>query len=308
MKYSVVIPVYNSEGIVGQTIDRTVAFFLSRSLDYELILVNDGSTDGSWNILKEKARGNARIRVFDLLKNYGQHTANFCGFQHAIGDYLITMDDDLQNPPEEIDKLIKKIHDGHEHDVVFGQFRKKMHASHRKIGTQIIGYMNRKIFAKPKDLVLSNFRIIRRDVVERICSYQTGYPYIPGLVLMFCSKPGNVMVEHHQRKIGKSGYNWIKIVQLVMRILFNYSSFPLRLVTGAGFVLSLLCFALALFYLLRTIITGTSVPGWATVVVLLSFFNGMSLFVLGMLGEYLVRLINQTSRGAIYYVKEAVHE
>jgi hypothetical protein len=168
--------------------------------------------------------------------------------------------------------------------------------------------MNRKIFAKPKDLVLSNFRIIRRDVVERICSYQTGYPYIPGLVLMFCSKPGNVMVEHHQRKIGKSGYNWIKIVQLVMRILFNYSSFPLRLVTGAGFVLSLLCFALALFYLLRTIITGTSVPGWATVVVLLSFFNGMSLFVLGMLGEYLVRLINQTSRGAIYYVKEAVHE
>jgi glycosyltransferase involved in cell wall biosynthesis len=139
MKYSVVIPVYNSESIVGQTIDRTVVFFTSRSLDYEVILVNDGSTDGSWDILKEKARGNARIRVFDLLKNYGQHTANFCGFQHATGDYLITMDDDLQNSPEEIDKLIKKIHDGHGHDVVFGQFRKKMHASHRKIGTQIIG-------------------------------------------------------------------------------------------------------------------------------------------------------------------------
>jgi glycosyltransferase involved in cell wall biosynthesis len=308
MKYSVVIPVYNSEDIVGQTIDRTVAFFASRSLDYEVILVNDGSTDGSWEVLKEKALGNPRIRVFDLLKNYGQHTANFCGFQHATGDYLITIDDDLQNPPEEIDKLIGKIHDGHGYDVVFGQFRQKMHASHRKIGTKVIGYINRKIFAKPKDLVLSNFRIIHRDVVKRICSYQTGYPYIPGLVLMFSSKPGNVMVEHHPRKSGKSGYNWIKIGQLVMRILFNYSSFPLRFVAGAGFVVSLICFALAVFYLMMAVFAGTSVPGWATVVVLLSFFNGMSLFVLGMLGEYLVRLINQTSQGAIYYVKEAVHE
>jgi glycosyltransferase involved in cell wall biosynthesis len=246
--------------------------------------------------------------VFDLLKNYGQHSANFCGFQHATGDYLITMDDDLQNPPEEIEKLISKIHDGHGYDVVFGQFREKMHASHRRIGSKIIGYMNRKIFAKPKDLVLSNFRIIRRDVVERICSYQTGYPYIPGLVLMFCSKPANIIVEHHQRKFGKSGYNWIKIGQLVLRILFNYSSFPLRFVTGFGFFLSMLCFFLAAFYLIKAIVSGTSVPGWTTVVVLLAFFNGMSLLVLGMLGEYLVRLINQTSRGATYYVKETVNE
>jgi hypothetical protein len=116
------------------------------------------------------------------------------------------------------------------------------------------------------------------------------------------------MVEHHQRKVGKSGYTWTKIGQLVMRILFNYSSFPLRFVTGIGFFLSFVCFSLAVFYLLKTMIAGTTVPGWTTVVVLLSFFNGMSLLVLGMLGEYLVRLINQTSRGATYYVKEAVNE
>lgn len=308
MKYSVVIPVYNSEDIVGETIDRTVAFFVARSLEYEVILVNDGSTDGSWNVIKEKALSNPKVKVFDLLKNYGQHTANYCGFQHATGDYLVTMDDDLQNPPEEIGKLIEKIHERHECDVVFGQFRHKMHASHRKMGTKVIGYMNRKIFDKPKDLVLSNFRIIRRDVVKRICSYQTGYPYIPGLVLMFSSNPANVLVEHHPRKSGESGYNWVKIGQLVMRILFNYSSFPLRIVAGAGFVVSLMCFALTVYYLVRAVFAGITVPGWATVVVLLSFFNGMSLFVLGMLGEYLVRLINQTSQGAIYYVQEAIHE
>lgn len=308
MKYSVVIPVYNSENIVGQTIDQTVEFFASRLLEYELILVNDGSTDGSWQVIKEKASHNQRIRAFNLLKNYGQHTANFCGFQKAAGDFLITMDDDLQNPPEEIIKLIEKIGDGVRYDVVFGEFKQKMHASYRKIGTKIIGYMNRKIFIKPKGLVLSNFRIMRRDVVDRICKYRTSYPYIPGLVLMFSSNPANVTVEHHPRKEGKSGYNWLRIGKLVMRILFNYSSFPLRVVTGGGFIASFMSFSLAIFYLVNAIFAGSSVPGWATVVVLLSFFSGMILLVLGMLGEYFVRLINQTSHGAIYYIKEAVHE
>ncbi|WP_136799863.1 MULTISPECIES: glycosyltransferase [Desulfosediminicola] len=307
MKYSVVIPVYNSEKIVGKTIDETILFFDSNLLDFEIILVNDGSTDGSWNVLKQKALMDERVKVFDLLKNYGQHTANFCGFKESNGDYLITMDDDLQNPPSEISKLINKIHDDNCHDVVFGKFNKKMHALHRKIGTRFVNYLNQKLFNKPSNVTITNFRVIRRDVVERICEYHTAYPYIPGLTIMFSANPGNTEVEHHPRGNGKSGYNAVKIIKLLMRILFNYSSYPLRFVTGLGFAFSFICFLLAGFYLLKAMFLGTSVAGWATVVVLLSFFNGITLLVIGMLGEYLIRLINQTSRGASYHVKESIN-
>ena len=183
-KYSAVIPVYNSEPIISETIDRTVAFFKNANLNYELILVNDGSTDKSWSIVSEKAATNSHIIAIDMLRNYGQHTAIFCGLQHSSGDYAITLDDDLQNPPEEIIHLINKILEG-EHDIVYGRFRIKQHASYRRVGSRAIAQVNRRVFHQPPDLVLTNFRIIRRDVVERMCGYQTGYPYITGLALMF---------------------------------------------------------------------------------------------------------------------------
>ena len=226
LKYSVVIPVYNSAAIVGDTIARTAAFFEGQGLAYEIILVNDGSQDQSWPVLRAQALQNPNLVAVNLLRNYGQHTAVYCGFQHSSGDYVITLDDDLQNPPEECRHLIHKAQEGY--DLVFGRFRKKQHASYRRLGTLLIGWMNSKIFHKPHDLVLTNFRLIRRDVVDRAAAYHTSYPYIPGLLLMFAVNPANVWVEHQPRPVGKSNYNFFKILELVMRILFNYSSYPLR--------------------------------------------------------------------------------
>ena len=273
-KYTVVIPVYKSANIVGDTIEQTVAFFENHSLDYELILVNDGSPDDSWQILRQKAQSNPHIIAINFLRNYGQHTAIFCGLQQSTGDYVITMDDDLQNPPEEIIHLIEKSKEGY--DLIFGQFRVKHHAGYRRLGTLVVGAVNERIFQKPEDLVLSNFRMIRRDVVDRMCNYQTGYPYIPGLALMFSANPANVMVEHKPRPVGKSNYNWLKIGELVMRILFNYSSYPLRLVSFIGGMIAVLSFLLGIYFLVKALFFGTSVQGWASVVVLLSFFNGYS--------------------------------
>lgn len=303
-KYSVVIPVYNSAATVGETIDRTVAFFEGHGYDYELVLVNDGSRDRSWDVLREKALENPHIVAINLLRNYGQHTALFCGFQESTGDYLITIDDDLQNPPEEIIHLINKAHEGH--DVVFGRYRKKRHGLYRRLGSLLIRAINRRIFHQPKGLVLTNFRIIRRDVVDRICSYRTHYPYIQGLALMFSINPSNVWVEHQGRLVGMSNYNLFKIIELVMRILFNYSAYPLRLVSMVGIVISALSLLRGLYYLGKAIFIGVSVPGWTTVVVLLSFFNGITIFILSMLGEYTVRLLNQTSSTESYVVKEVI--
>src|SRR2546423_4086148 len=145
--YSVVIPVFNSEPIVGTTIDRTVAFFEAQHLLYEVILVNDGSTDGSWEVLRAAAQRYPHVRAINLLRNYGQHNANLCGLRAAKGDYVVTMDDDLQNPPEEIIHLIEKAMTGP--DVVFGRFRHKAASAQRTLGSKVIGLLNRRIFGQP---------------------------------------------------------------------------------------------------------------------------------------------------------------
>lgn len=303
--YTVVIPVYNSEKIVGETIDRVVSFFEQQQWRYQLIMVNDGSRDNSWQVVRGKADDNPNIVAINLLKNYGQHTALFCGFQHSEGDYLITMDDDLQNPPEEIIHLVNKVLEGH--DIVFGQFHRKEHANYRRLGSKLIERINRRIFNQPDDLIVTNFRIIHRSVVERICQYRTNYPYITGLSLMFSTYPANVMVEHKSRKVGKSNYNLMRILALVSRILFAYSAYPLRVVSVIGIITSAFSILFGFYFLWRALFIGIAVPGWATVVILLSFLNGVNIIIVSMLGEYLIRVLKQMSETNIYYIKDMVN-
>jgi glycosyltransferase involved in cell wall biosynthesis len=255
--------------------------------------------------VQEKASANPRIVAIDLLRNYGQHTAIYCGFQHSSGQYVITLDDDLQNPPQEMLHLINTVLDGH--DVVYGRFRQKQHVRYRRIGSQIIALINRRVFHQPKDLVLSNFRIIRRDVVDRICSYQTGYPYITGLTLMFSSQRANVWVEHAPRPSGKSNYGILRIGSLILRILFNYSAYPLHFISALGILFAVGSFVVGVYYILRMLLVGIQVPGWTTIVVLVSFFNGISLIISSMLGEYLIRLVNLMSSSDSYHIRQIMN-
>ncbi|MBL4652453.1 MAG: glycosyltransferase family 2 protein [Flavobacteriales bacterium] len=302
--YSVIIPVYNSELIVENTVNQTLKSFEDFQLRCEIILINDGSTDHSWQKIKELAINNAEVSSINLLKNYGQHTAVLCGIQEAKGDYLITIDDDLQNPPSEIIKLINKIKEGY--DLVFAKFPVKKHSMYRRFGTKIISYLNSKIFHKPKDITLTNFRIFTKEVAHRVSSYNTFYPYIPGLLLMFSPSIANQEAEHHEREIGQSNYSFIKIIQLVSRLLFNYSSYPLKILTGIGFVIATLSFLIGTFFVLRGLLIGSSVEGWTTLVVLLSFFNGFLIIMLGTLGEYVSRILNQLSVQNAFQIKEIV--
>jgi len=302
-RYSVVIPVYNSEGIVGDTLDRTACFFEERGLSYEVIAVNDGSRDGSWDVLKARAAKNPRVLALNLLRNYGQHHANMCGFMHSRGEWVVTLDDDGQNPPEEIARLIEKAAEGH--DLVIGRFREKRHPLYRRLGTRLVGVINRRIFHDQKGLVLTNFRLVRRDVVDRVCAYRTSYPYIPGLTLMFSNSRANAWVEHREREVGRTNYNLYKILKLVATILFNYSSYPLRLVAGVGVAVALLSFGLGAWYAVLALFRQAEVPGWTTLVVLLSFMSGMIILMLSMLGEYQVRMLNQISSADSFHVKEA---
>ncbi|MFC1727473.1 glycosyltransferase family 2 protein [Patescibacteria group bacterium] len=305
LKCSAIIPVFNSEPIVGKTIEHTESFFRKNKLNYEIILVNDGSLDQSWNVLKKKASQNKKIIAINLLKNYGQHTAVYCGLKVATGDLMITLDDDFQNPPEEIIKLIEKTQEGH--DLVFGKYPDRQHAFVRKFGSWLIDMVNNKVFIKPKDLQYSGFKIIKKEVAQRICSYQTAYPYINGLATMFAENPTNALVKHRKRTVGKSNYKLTTIIKLITRILFNYSSYPLRLVTAIGMVISALSFILGAFLLIKALLLGTTVPGWASIIVFLSCTNGLMLLIISMLGEYLIRLVNQASAGDNYHIKESIN-
>lgn len=303
-RYSVVIPVYNSEAVIADTVTRTLTWFDQIGESCELVLVNDGSHDRSWEVIADIARKEPRVVAIDLLHNSGQHAANLCGFRAARGDWLVTMDDDLQNPPEEIGKLIDKAGEGH--DLVLGAFEHKRHASHRRLGSRLIRQLNRRIFGQEKDLVLSNFRLIRRDVVDRICAWRGPYPYVPGLCLMYSRHRANAAVRHDARKVGKSNYSLRRILSLVAAILFNYSSLPLRIIAGIGMLVALGSFALGAFYLIRALLFDISVEGWTTLVVLLAFFNGIVITMLAMLGEYVVRIINQISSDDPYVVRERI--
>jgi glycosyltransferase involved in cell wall biosynthesis len=302
--YSVVIPVFNSATIVGETADRVVEVFEKEGLSYELILVNDGSRDGSWDVIADRARANPHTVALNLLRNYGQHYANLAGFHEATGDYIITMDDDLQNPPDQVLLLIDEAMCGR--DVVFGRFDRKQAAGYRRIGSKAISVVNRRIFGQPTDLAVSNFRILRRDVVRRICASRTQYPYVTGQALLYSANRSHVTVQHAPRPVGKSHYSALRICRLLLTILFSYSSYPLRFAAMAGFVIAALSFAIGAVYLVRGLLGETHVEGWTSLVVLLAIFNGFTIMLLSMLGEYVMRTLNTVSSEKTYHIVDRV--
>lgn len=302
--YSVVIPVFESAAVVAKTVDDCRRFFQARGVAHEILLINDGSRDESWEVLRVLAEADPNVAAVDLLRNYGQHTAVLCGLQFSRGDWVVTLDDDGQNPAEEIAHLITLAERGH--DAVFGVPRVKAHAVARRLGSRLINALNRRIFGKPKDLVLTNFRLIERRVVDRILAHRTLYPYINGLTVLYARHPANVAVEHRPRTLGRSNYGPLKIAEVMARIVFNYSSYPLRVVTVVGFMAAAVSFLLGAYFLGRGLFLEPSVPGWASVAVMLAFFNGLLLLLLGMIGEYVLRVLQQVSHDRSYEIAEVL--
>ncbi|MEZ8169575.1 glycosyltransferase family 2 protein [Vibrio tasmaniensis 1F-187] len=304
MKLSIVIPVYRSQLFVEKTVNEIIPYVSQITHDYEIILVNDGSPDDSWRVISKLATDIVQVKAINLVKNYGQHTAVMCGIEKATGDYIVTMDDDLQNPPSEICKLVEKINEGY--DLVFAEFEEKKHAPYRRLGTKLIDVLNNKIFNKPDDIVLTNFRIFTQALAQRIIKYRVNEPYIPGLLLMHASKIGNTMTKHAKRDDGESNYSLGKILILVSRLLFNYSSYPLKALSILGGGISIVSFIWGLFMIVNQLLFGSSVQGWTTLVALLSFLNGFVILLLGVLGEYVIRISKTLSHDCAYHVSEEV--
>ena len=299
--FSVVVPVYNSEKTLVELHERLEAVFLNMGKTYEVIYINDCSRDKSLTVLQELYDKNDNVIVIDLFRNFGQQNALMCGFNYCSGRYVVTLDDDLQNPPEEIVNLYAKIEDGFE--AVFGASIKKENRAYTNLGSYLIRKLCHKIFKIHNDLRFSSFRIIRKEIIDEIKEMKTPFPYISGMLLSVTTSITNLPVQHHPRKTGSSGYTFKKLIKLAFNLLINYSSIPLRYAGFAGLAVSFVSFITGVVIIIRKLVIGAILPGWTSIMVLISFYNALILIIFFFLGEYLSRFLREVTNEKQFSIK-----
>ncbi|MBN8551042.1 MAG: glycosyltransferase family 2 protein [Deltaproteobacteria bacterium] len=304
MKLSVVVPVYNAEATIAaltKEVFRALAAF-----DVELILVNDGSKDSSPQIAQELARQDQRIVAATLRKNFGEHNAVMCGLHFVTGDVVAIIDDDLQNPPTEIIKLVAELEKGF--DVVFAQYTQKRHHPLRNLGSAFHNRVASYLLEKPRDLYLASFKVMRREVAEQIILYKGPFPYIDGLALRVTQNLSTCVVEHRDREAGSSNYNLRRLVRLYLAMLLNFSILPLRAFTIFGFLLSGVALLLVLATLVEWVLTSTMPQGYTSLFTALLFFSGVQIMFIGLIGEYLGRLFFSVNGTPQWVVKSVIRK
>jgi len=304
IELSIVIPVYNSEKTLDQLVDRIkicIGNFLGEQ-SFELILVNDGSSDSSWAVIKKNALENKNIIGINLTRNFGQHNALMSGFSYCHGKYVVTLDDDLQNPPEEISKLYDLIK--RKHDVVYGSLLEKKHSKFRNLGSEFVQFVFRRTFAI--DVRLTSFRILKKEIVDLILSYEKSFTFIDGVIAWYTKDIGSVPVQHITRKEGKSGYSLKKLFVLALNMVTNFSIVPVQIVSIIGLIFALTSFGFGIFFLIKKVFFGIPVLGFSSIIVLVTMFSGVQLMSLGMLGEYIGRMHINISNRPQYAVREIV--
>jgi glycosyltransferase involved in cell wall biosynthesis len=276
MLLSVVIPVYHGAVTIAKLVESVQEKL--REYSFEVILVNDGSKDDSEKKCLELSEKFDNISFLSLRKNFGEFNAVMCGLNHVKGDYAVIIDDDFQNPPSEIIKLLETAQKG-DFDVVYGQYDEKKHHQFRNFGSWFVNQITTSLFKKPQDLYLSSFKLIKKEVVEEICQYKGPYPYIDGLIFNVTDRVGKVIVQHDNRQNGASNYTAKKLASLFLNIIFGYSLLPVRLSLFLGFLSTFVALILSILHF----ITGIDHPVWLIVL----FVGGVQLISIGIVGEYI---------------------
>lgn len=305
MLYSIVVPIYNSAKMMDELYNRIKSEFENViHEDFELILVDDASKDDSYEVMKRLSAMDSRVKCIHFARNHGQQKAVLCGIEHTSGDFVITMDDDLQHPPEEIPKLIAKMESDSRIDVVIGMYDSKKHNGIRRIGTKMLDTLSNMVFKKDKDLKLTSFRLMKSFVADNLAEVNIKSPTVGHCLLMVDSNIVNTEVRHDVRKVGKSGYNFKKLIHTFMGNVYANSDFPLRLVGSIGTISFLASIVLSVYYAFRYFAGHIHVSGWTTLVIIVLFMNGLSLFSVGIMGRYMIVNINETKRLPKYSIRE----
>ncbi|MFC1736742.1 glycosyltransferase family 2 protein [Candidatus Hydrogenedentota bacterium] len=299
IEYSVVVPVHRGAETILELCERLVAFFVERNNSFEIILVDDGSTDGSWERITEIAESETRVVGVRLTRNFGQHNATVCGFRHARGEYIVTLDEDIQNPPEEIGKMIDCMASGG-WDVVYGMPILRKYSWWRRFCSSMVMLVPR--YVTKLDFGISGFRLIRAPIAREVAKSLRHDIILDMYLAWSTERISSVQVAHNEASGRKSSYSAFKLVTVLANLLCNYTVLPLRLAVAMGLVLSVLSMLTATYWVVLKLTRDIPVPGFATIAVSIWFSTGLILMGIGVMSEYLARIflhINQKPQAIV---------
>ncbi len=302
--YSLIIPVYNSEKTLKELFFRIKTVFVNLPGTYEIIFIDDYSTDNSYKILNEIYTTEQDIKILRLSRNFGQHNALMCGFNQAQGKYIITLDDDLQHPPEEIPNLIRAIENDPYCDVIIGKPIKKEHSFFRNLVSFLGNCINSYIYSKPIDIKMGSFRIIRKEIINELIEIKIPNPTIGPLILSITKNIKNIPMIHLSREKGHSQYSLKRIIKISFDNLTYNSILPLKIIGTFGVLIALFSFVYGTYLIIKYFLTGCSLIGWTSLIVVNLFLFGVTIATIGMISIYLIQIINATNGSKQYIIKE----
>ena len=300
---SAVIPVYNGEKSIESLVSQLTPVMQTLFNKFEIILVNDGSLDKSWGIISNITKNNPHITAINLRRNYGQHNALLCGIRAAKFEYTLTMDDDLQHPPEEIHKLLTAMQNGY--DVVYGIPNKMVHSSWRNFFSKYVKLILARLMGIARVRDISSFRLFRTDLREAFMDFNSPNVIVDALLSWSTTNFGTAIVQESPRPLGESNYTFLKLVKMSLLILTGFSTVPLRFASLVGFSFTLFGIFILIYVIVRFLNVG-SIPGFPFLASIITIFCGTQLFALGIFGEYLAHIFEHSTARPPYVIKNQV--
>ncbi|MDD6328379.1 MAG: glycosyltransferase family 2 protein [Lachnospiraceae bacterium] len=305
-KLSCVIPCYCSEFSIENVVTRLIdTIEKDGRYDYEIICVNDYSKDNTISVLRRLGENSTKIKVLNLSRNFGQHSALMAGFRVAIGDVIVCLDDDGENPPEELFKLIDKLNEGY--DLVSAKYESDNRGFIRKIGSKISFSMSRNLIHLPKGIELNSFYVFKKYIRDEIIKYDNAYPFVHGLILRVTRNMANVYLKREGRIAGSSGYSLKKLISLWMNGFTAFSEKPLRIASLVGALFSASGFLFGIYLIIRKLVCPDIAMGYTSLMAMVIFIGGVLLLSLGLIGEYIGRIYISINKAPQYVVKEEIN-
>jgi len=301
-KISVIIPIYNNSSFLKELHQRLTKTLGSITWDYEIIFVNDYSKDFSWNVIKEIVDQDDRVAGINFSRNFGQHYAITAGLDNASGEWIVVMDGDLQDKPEEIKKMFDKALEGY--DVVQGRRVSRQDSYLKKLSSKLFYTMFSYLTDTKQDETIANFGVYHRRVIKVVTSMRENLRFFPVMVQWTGFKSTTVDIEHGKRESGKSGYSFKRLLRLSLNTMLSFSDKPLRLTVKLGFSISMLSFLYAIYILGRALFGGISIQGWASIIVSIWLMGGVLISICGILGLYISKIFDEVKNRPIYIVRE----
>jgi glycosyltransferase involved in cell wall biosynthesis len=301
---SVVVPVYNSEGSLPELVERLERVFQVNQIEAEVILVNDGSRDQSWAQIQHLAERSTVLRGINLMRNYGQHNALLCGIRAACNEVVVTIDDDLQNPPEEIPELLRRLTP--DYDVIYGTPRAERHGLWRDMASRLTKLALQSAMGAETARNVSAFRAVRTKLRDAFADYRGSFVSVDVLLTWATTRFAAVAVRHDERQHGTSNYTFRKLLTHAMNMVTGFSVIPLQVASFLGFALTIFGIAILGYVLVRYFTVGGGVPGFPFLASLISIVSGAQMFALGIIGEYLARMHFRSLEKPTYAVRQTV--